>query len=55
MYSTMLLLGGGFNFKGVDSFLLKRVQALLPPHFNYLKDQMEVINKPKVYTLFRKH
>ncbi|XP_066935887.1 actin-related protein 8-like [Clytia hemisphaerica] len=47
MYSTILLIGGGLNFKGADNFLLKRVQARLPAHFNYLKEQMEVINRPK--------
>ena len=53
MYSTILLIGGGLNFKGADDFLLKRVQARLPAHFNYLKEQMEVINRPKVYPLMK--
>lgn len=48
MYSTVLLIGGGLNFKGADEFLLKRLQAKLPNHYQYLKDQMEVINRPKV-------
>jgi len=48
MYSTLLLIGGGLNFKGADEFLLKRLQSHLPSHLNSLKEQMEVINRPKV-------
>ena len=47
MYSTVLLIGGGLNFKGCDEFLLKRLQSLLPNHYQFVKDQMEVIVKPK--------
>lgn len=47
MYSTVLLIGGGMNFKGADEFLLKRLQARLPAHYQYVKEQMEVINRPK--------
>lgn len=48
MYSTVLLIGGGMNFKGADDFLLKRLQTIIPAHYQFIKDQMEVIVKPKV-------
>lgn len=48
MYGTVLLIGGGMNFKGTDEFLLKRLQSQLPPHYHFMKEQMEVITRPKV-------
>ena len=48
MYSTILLIGGGMNFKGVDEFLLKRLQMCLPAHYQFMKEQMDVITRPKV-------
>ena len=48
MYSTILLIGGGMNFKGVDEFLLKRLQLNLPTHYQFMKEQMDVITRPKV-------
>lgn len=47
MYSTILLIGGGMNFKGVDEFLLKRLQMSLPTHYQFMKEQMDVITRPK--------
>lgn len=47
MYGTVLLIGGGMNFKGTDEFLLKRLQSQLPPHYHFMKEQMEVITRPK--------
>ncbi|XP_002166225.2 actin-related protein 8 isoform X1 [Hydra vulgaris] len=47
MYGTVLLIGGGLSFKGADEFLLKRLQAQLPAHYQFVKDQMEVIARPK--------
>ena len=52
MYGTVLLIGGGLSFKGADEFLLKRLQAQLPTHYQFVKDQMEVIARPKVIISF---
>ena len=48
MYGTILVVGGGLMFKGADQFLLKRLQAQLPTFFQFMRDQMEVISRPKV-------
>jgi len=47
MYSTVLLIGGGMNFKGADDFLTKRLQSKLPAHYQFMKEQLEVIARPK--------
>ena len=48
MYSTILVVGGGMQFKGTDNFLLRRLQAQLPVNYQFMRDQIEVITRPKV-------
>ena len=48
MYSSILVIGGGMMFKGTENFLLRRLQAQLPPNFQFMRDQMEVYTRPKV-------
>ena len=48
MYSSILVVGGGMMFKGANNFLLRRLQAHLPVGFQFMRDQMEVIIRPKV-------
>ena len=50
MYSTILVVGGGMQFKGTDNFLLRRLQAQLPINYQFMRDQIEVITRPKVLT-----
>ncbi|XP_065066274.1 actin-related protein 8-like [Rhopilema esculentum] len=47
MYSTILIVGGGMMFKGANNFLMRRVQAQVPTAFHFMRDQMEVITRPK--------
>eukprot|EP00112_Aurelia_sp_Birch-Aquarium-sp1_P000617 Seg1058.8 transcript_id=Seg1058.8/GoldUCD/mRNA.D3Y31 product="Actin-related protein 8" protein_id=Seg1058.8/GoldUCD/D3Y31 len=47
MYSTILVVGGGMQFKGTDNFLLRRLQAQLPVNYQFMRDQIEVITRPK--------
>ena len=35
-------------FKGANNFLMRRVQAQVPTAFHFMRDQMEVITRPKV-------
>ena len=35
-------------FKGVNNFLLRRIQAQLPVGFQFMRDQVEIITRPKV-------
>ena len=48
MYSSVLLIGGGFMFNGAQSALQSRLQAKLPASHRKLVDQVEVIARPKV-------
>ena len=48
MYSSIVVVGGGMMFKGVNNFLLRRIQAQLPLAFQFMRDQVEVITRPKV-------
>lgn len=48
MYSSVLLIGGGFMFNGAAAALQSRLQAKLPPLHRKLVDQVEVIARPKV-------
>ena len=53
MYSSVLLIGGGFMFNGAANMLQSRLQAKLPAPHRKLVDQVEVIARPKVrYVLF---
>lgn len=47
MYGSILVIGGGMMFKGTDNFLLRRLQAQLPVGYQFMRDQMEVITRPK--------
>ena len=47
MYGTILLVGGGYCFKGAEDFLLRKVQAQLPAHYQFVREQMEVVVRPK--------
>ncbi|XP_048575853.1 actin-related protein 8 isoform X2 [Nematostella vectensis] len=47
MYSSILLIGGGFNFNGAAGVLQARVQSKLPQYFRKMVDQVEVTAKPK--------
>lgn len=47
MYSSVLLIGGGFMFNGAQSALQSRLQAKLPASHRKLVDQVEVIARPK--------
>ncbi|RMX44443.1 hypothetical protein pdam_00010070 [Pocillopora damicornis] len=47
MYSSVLLIGGGFMFNGAAAALQSRLQAKLPPLHRKLVDQVEVIARPK--------
>ena len=48
MYSSVLLIGGGFMFNGAAIALQSRLQAKLPASHRKLVDQVEVIARPKV-------
>ena len=48
MYSSVLLIGGGFMFNGAQSALQSRLQAKLPASHRKLVDQVDVIARPKV-------
>ena len=48
MYSSVLLIGGGFMFNGAANMLQSRLQAKLPAPHRKLVDQVEVIARPKV-------
>lgn len=50
MYSSVLLIGGGFMFNGAAAALQSRLQAKLPASHRKLVDQVEVIGRPKVCT-----
>lgn len=52
MYSSVLLIGGGFMFNGAAAALQSRLQAKLPPLHRKLVDQVEVIARPKVKKCF---
>lgn len=53
MYSSVLLIGGGFMFNGAANMLQSRLQAKLPAPHRKLVDQVEVIARPKVrFVLF---
>ena len=52
MYSSVLLIGGGFMFNGAAAALQSRLQAKLPPLHRKLVDQVEVIARPKVKKFF---
>ena len=52
MYGSILVIGGGMMFKGTDNFLLRRLQAQLPVGYQFMRDQMEVITRPKVLLLY---
>ncbi|KAL9956854.1 hypothetical protein ACROYT_G038400 [Oculina patagonica] len=47
MYSSVLLIGGGFMFNGAATALQSRLQAKLPASHRKLVDQVEVIARPK--------
>ncbi|CAH3174956.1 unnamed protein product [Porites evermanni] len=47
MYSSVLLIGGGFMFNGAANMLQSRLQAKLPTPHRKLVDQVEVIARPK--------
>ncbi|KAJ7382589.1 Actin- protein 8 [Desmophyllum pertusum] len=47
MYSSVLLIGGGFMFNGAAPALQSRLQAKLPASHRKLVDQVEVIARPK--------
>lgn len=47
MYSSVLLIGGGFMFNGAAAALQSRLQAKLPQSHRKLVDQVEVIARPK--------
>ena len=51
MYSSVLLIGGGFMFNGAAATLQSRLQAKLPASHRKLVDQVEVIARPKVRVL----
>ena len=52
MYSSVLLIGGGFMFNGAANMLQSRLQAKLPAPHRKLVDQVEVIARPKVRFVF---
>eukprot|EP00794_Sanderia_malayensis_P009126 gene9126-10099_t len=47
MYSSILVVGGGLMFKGTESFLLRKLQAQLPVNLQFMRDQLEVLTRPK--------
>lgn len=47
MYTSVLLIGGGFMFNGAAAMLQSRLQAKLPASHRKLVDQVEVIARPK--------
>uniref|UniRef100_A0A672GQ90 Uncharacterized protein n=1 Tax=Salarias fasciatus TaxID=181472 RepID=A0A672GQ90_SALFA len=47
MYSSILVVGGGLMFHGVQEFLLHRIINKMPPSFRRLVDNVEVITRPK--------
>lgn len=48
MYSSILVVGGGLMFHGVQEFLLHRIINKMPPSFRRLVDNVEVVTRPKV-------
>uniref|UniRef100_A0AAX7SVC7 Actin-related protein 8 n=1 Tax=Astatotilapia calliptera TaxID=8154 RepID=A0AAX7SVC7_ASTCA len=47
MYSSILVVGGGLMFHGVQEFLLHRIINKMPPSFRRLVDNVEVVTRPK--------
>lgn len=51
MYSSVLVVGGGLMFHGAQEFLQHRILNKMPPSFRRMVENVEVITRPKVFTL----